>query len=74
MSLMSPSSQVITVFGMIEFLDTVTISIMYILSLQLCLSYVVRVLMNYAIFMTLDPSATPARLEATSFPSGVLRL
>jgi len=69
---MSLMSQVITVFEMIEFLDT--IGIMYILSLQLCLSYVVRVLMNYAIFMTLDPFATPARLEATSFPSGVLRL
>ena len=31
-------------------------------------------LANYVIFMTLDPSATPARLEATSFPSEFLRL
>lgn len=28
----------------------------------------------YVIFMTLDPSTKPARFEATSFPSGFLRL
>jgi len=51
----------------VKILDT----IMYILFAERC---PVCACTAYVIFMTLDPSATPARLEATSFPSEFLRL